>query len=377
MASLRELDGLCLRCHCGRDSPCHADLLIKQWHQARAATEGPERVPECPVRRTSHLAKTAEYHDGAGLLSPGRWDVGQRTFPAWEGLRRELEWAADRGLGGEEGVHRHAFVLARGGVEQLFPPELVRECRDILIAWAGDLGFTGNLGEVSARQPFLLKLMGALAKAMGDPESGLPDELAEGVTAGILHPMPRSPRMYEEQTRWRLEWDPLAEAVQYSENYSSVEEHTDWLRAHLEEEVRDGRMVRYRKEDMEKRFGQNFAVASLAVLVSPDSGKKRLVHDGTHRVGVNHRIRCRNQLRMPGSARSSTCSSATRGGARYSSPSPRTWQRRTGGSRSGGMSGACWRANAARTTTSSTATRLAPSGSVVRRSGGRAPSASR
>ena len=92
----------------------------------------------------------------------------------------------------------------------------------------------------------------------------------------------------------------MAEAVQYSENYSSVEEHTDWLRGHLEEEVRDGRMVKYRKEDMEKRFGQNFAVASLAVLVSPDSGKKRLVHDGTLRVGVNHRIRCRNQLRMPG-----------------------------------------------------------------------------
>ena len=58
-------------------------------------------------------------------------------------------------------------------------------------------------------------------------------------------------------------------------------------------------MERVPREQLQARFGKNYAVASVAVLVSP-AGKRRRIHDGTHHVAVNHRIRCRNKLRFPG-----------------------------------------------------------------------------
>eukprot|EP00969_Alexandrium_andersonii_P040820 1789817-Alexandrium_andersonii.AAC.1 len=57
-------------------------------------------------------------------------------------------------------------------------------------------------------------------------------------------------------------------------------------------------MVKYSREDFKKEFAHR-ATASVAVLVAP-SGKRRLVHDGTHKVAVNHRIRCKSKQRMPG-----------------------------------------------------------------------------
>ena len=39
----------------------------------------------------------------------------------------------------------------------------------------------------------------------------------------------------------------------------------------------------------------------LAVIVEDEEkGKKRLIHDATHGVRVNHRIKCRDKLRAPG-----------------------------------------------------------------------------
>ena len=50
-----------------------------------------------------------------------------------------------------------------------------------------------------------------------------------------------------------------------------------------------------------QRYGENSAVAALAVIVEDEEiGKKRLTHDATHGVRVNHRIRCRDKLRAPG-----------------------------------------------------------------------------
>ena len=43
------------------------------------------------------------------------------------------------------------------------------------------------------------------------------------------------------------------------------------------------------------------AIAALAVIVENEAiGKKRMIHDATHGVRVNHRIRCRDKIRAPG-----------------------------------------------------------------------------
>lgn len=55
------------------------------------------------------------------------------------------------------------------------------------------------------------------------------------------------------------------------------------------------------RADFEKEFGENRAIAALAVLVEdPVVGKKRVIHDGSHEVQVNHRIKIRDKIRMPG-----------------------------------------------------------------------------
>ena len=46
---------------------------------------------------------------------------------------------------------------------------------------------------------------------------------------------------------------------------------------------------------------ENRAIAALAVIVEDeDKGKKRLTHDATHGIRVNHRIKCRDKIRAPG-----------------------------------------------------------------------------
>ena len=49
------------------------------------------------------------------------------------------------------------------------------------------------------------------------------------------------------------------------------------------------------------RFGEDRAIAALAVIVEDEEkDKKRIIHDATHGVKVNNRIKCRDKLRAPG-----------------------------------------------------------------------------
>ena len=59
--------------------------------------------------------------------------------------------------------------------------------------------------------------------------------------------------------------------------------------------------------EFKQRYGEHRAIAALAVIVEDEAtGKKRVIHDATHGVRVNHRIRCRDKLRAPG-AREKKC----------------------------------------------------------------------
>ena len=78
------------------------------------------------------------------------------------------------------------------------------------------------------------------------------------------------------------------------DNYSSAEEHVKHLVEHLESEVQEGLMSKMTELEFEEKFGEDRAVAALAVR------KKRVIHDGTHGVKVNQRIKCKDKVRMPG-----------------------------------------------------------------------------
>ena len=62
--------------------------------------------------------------------------------------------------------------------------------------------------EIAPGQPFKLKLMQALLQRAGDPDHKFLLQGQEGFPVGVIHQLPPTPHMYEEQTSWKLEDDP-------------------------------------------------------------------------------------------------------------------------------------------------------------------------
>ena len=60
-------------------------------------------------RRTTFFGKHSEFHDGAGLVSPGRFDPDDRIRPHWPELQDGFMEIAARHLGGESGMERWTF----------------------------------------------------------------------------------------------------------------------------------------------------------------------------------------------------------------------------------------------------------------------------
>ena len=81
-----------------------------------------------------------------------------------------------------------------------------------------------------------------------------------------------------------------------------MRDHLDFAKAKFDEEIEEGLMEKMSPETFLKEgFGKNTAIAALAVIVEDEEkDKKRLIHDATHGVRVNHRIKCRDKLRAPG-----------------------------------------------------------------------------
>ena len=93
-------------------------------------------------------------------------------------------------------------------------------------------------------------------------------------------------------------WEP---GLRWVPNYSSVEEHVEFARAKFEEDIAEGLMLNMSLRDFKAKYGEHRAIAALAVIVEDESvGKKRMIHNATHGVSVNHRIRCRDKIRAPG-----------------------------------------------------------------------------
>ncbi|CAE7451815.1 unnamed protein product, partial [Symbiodinium sp. CCMP2456] len=84
-------------------------------------------------------------------------------------------------------------------------------------------------------------------------------------------------------------------------NYESAEENLDFVREHFETEVAEGLMIRMKEADFWAKYGDEAAVSAIAVIVEERPPvKKRVVHDASHDVLLNHRIRCLDKVRSPG-----------------------------------------------------------------------------
>ena len=140
-----------------------------------------------------------------------------------------------------------------------------------------------------------------MLEAAGDPDRDFLRQAEEGLPVGILDPLPRTPHVFEEQLKWPLENSPWEASLAWVPNYSSVEEHADFARAKFEEDVREGLMAKMSMGEFLERYGEHTAIAALAVIVEDEElDKKRIIHDATHGVRVNHWVKCRDKLRSPG-----------------------------------------------------------------------------
>ena len=158
-----------------------------------------------------------------------------------------------------------------------------------------------GLLHVAEGQPFRLRLMQKLLQQLGDSDHLFLLDGEVGFPVGVLHQLPRTPHMYEEQTSWKLEDDPYMKSEIWRENYDSVGEHEAFVREHFDSECSEGLMEKMDLDEAQSRFGDKIAISSLSVLVEEMHGnKKRIIHDATHGTKINNRIKCRDKQRSLG-----------------------------------------------------------------------------
>ena len=109
--------------------------------------------------------------------------------------------------------------------------------------------------------------------------------------------MDRTPSVFEEKVRWKLD-EYQGPGAHECNNYTSIDEHLKEVEELFKEEESLGWMMEMTDEDAKSIYGKRLFIASLAVVQEP--GKIRVVHDGSNGVHVNHRIRPRDQVRYPG-----------------------------------------------------------------------------
>ena len=108
--------------------------------------------------------------------------------------------------------------------------------------------------------------------------------------------MDRTPSVFEEKIRWKLD-EAQGPGAHECNNYASIDEHFKEVEQLFREEESLGWMVEMSDEDAKRIYGERLFIASLAVV--QELGKVRVVHDGSNGVHVNHRIRPRDQGPVP------------------------------------------------------------------------------
>lgn len=252
--------------------------------------------------------KVRDFHDGAGLASPGRWDVENRLWnkEAWiTKLRGDLVDIVVNRCGGFNMLDKICFdmsVKGEAGCEIVKDENLKNALLDRMVEALSCEGVdVKGLLNIAEGQPFRLRLMQSLLQQLGDADHLFLLEGEVGFPVGVLNPLPRTPHMYEEQTSWKLEDDPYMREEIWRENYDSVGEHESFVREHFDAECEEGLMEKLSMEEAKKRYGDKIAISSLSVLVEEMHGnKKRIIHDATHGTKINNRIKCRDKQRSPG-----------------------------------------------------------------------------
>ena len=244
-------------------------------------------------------------HDGGGLGSPGRWPVeSRRQLSSKKGLslasviRREfLKWIV-KAKGRAEEIF---WELARGEAKGSPFQDSLGESREAVDKALEEMGGTPRRREGDRDTEINFRRLAAMAEATGDEDFQYLEEMAsKGVSLGVDEVMPRTPKVFEEKTKWAREFviEELRET--WADNYESAEEGKVDIWRQVDEEVANGTILKFTEEEIKAEYGQRVAVAALgAVPKELGSEKVRLIHDGSYSVDVNRRIKVRDRMRFP------------------------------------------------------------------------------
>ena len=248
--------------------------------------------------------------DGAGICSPGKWPPLGRVELAGS-LPRDLRCILERGAKDwatslKIDTRRLVMEIAAPGKDTPSPDEaLLGRLRDEVIAVITGMGHSIEIQETPGRIRF--GLMAALASALGDPDSAYPIYVSRGVPVGVSedginNPMPRAGAIYEAKTKWSLPGldpdDALDEGARWALNYPSARSIPAVLAKQFEEEIKHKCMMKMSLGEARRRWGPKLTIAALGAIEKSED-VFRVIFDASNTVKVNHRIRVRDQVRMP------------------------------------------------------------------------------
>jgi len=161
-----------------------------------------------PPRRSEFLGAVKAFADGGGLCSPGRWSPESRGSGRY-GLCKVRDAAfpfykaavVDE-MGRKTTPLDFVLRLSAGRFSDTpFDEGLMERAR---LAVAESLGGGADLLAVASGQCFCLDLIARLLKTAGDPDWAFYEQLREGLPLGVDTVMDRTPLVFEEKVRWKL-----------------------------------------------------------------------------------------------------------------------------------------------------------------------------
>ena len=141
--------------------------------------------------------------------------------------------------------------------------------------------------------------MQAFLQAAGDPDAEALDAYAKGVSTGHNRCMPRTPAVFEEKKKWRLDYEPPGKVWEdWAKNYRTAVEHAEALRVKIDEDLKAVRLIKMTFAEAKAKYGDRLLIGALG-MVDEGNDRYRLIHDGTHVILVNNRIRTRDLVAFP------------------------------------------------------------------------------
>ena len=336
-ARIPGLSGKRLLCHCERSHPCHADAIIEVFKELRDgdANLAPRRPTSCrpggedrlepgdstseedvfgapkPRRNTGWLGRGAMIsvaqgsrlrglQDGGGLCSPGRWLPGRRLLPRKAAAVRSILYDMVRRIE-EEGKATALELLCRisSGKIQANPVEhWATETSRSLESLLQKDGFVRAHRASLPGEVIDFQLFRGLLEHLGDPDTSIMDHCLVGVRVGVGARLPRTPAVWDRKTRWRKLDDDGEDPYWHKDNYRSATLNADRLRGDFEEQLKENMFVRMELDQAKRIYGERLHVAALA-LIEQGEDSWRIVHDATHGVKINNRLRVRDQHTGP------------------------------------------------------------------------------